>query len=58
MDEATLASRYVAYIAALNERRFDDLDEFVHDRLTYNDKPITRQQYRDSSPATSPPYLT
>jgi predicted ester cyclase len=24
-----------------------DLDQFVHDELTYNDKPMTRRQYRD-----------
>lgn len=37
---------YRAYLAALNERRFDDLAEFVHDELTYNDAPMTRRQYR------------
>jgi len=42
-----LADRYAAYLAVLNERRFDDLDQFVHHELTYNDEPITRQQYRD-----------
>jgi predicted ester cyclase len=37
---------YRAYIAALNERRLDDLDRFVHDRLTYNGEEWTREQYR------------
>jgi steroid delta-isomerase-like uncharacterized protein len=38
---------YRAYLAALNERRFDDLAEFVHDELTYNGSPLTRAGYRD-----------
>jgi steroid delta-isomerase-like uncharacterized protein len=42
-----LENVYHAYLAALNERRFDDLAEFVHDELTYNDAPMTRAQYRD-----------
>jgi predicted ester cyclase len=31
----------------LNERRFDELTAYVHDGLTYNDAPMSRQQYRD-----------
>ena len=38
---------YRDYIAALNDRRLDDLDRFVHDRLTYNGEAWTRQTYRD-----------
>jgi predicted ester cyclase len=38
---------YRAYLAALNERRFDDLAESVHDELTYYEAPKTRRQYRD-----------
>ena len=37
---------YRDYIAALNERRLDDLDQFVHDRLVYNGEEWTREQYR------------
>ena len=37
---------YRSYIAALNDRRLDDLDRFVHDRLTYNGERWTREQYR------------
>jgi predicted ester cyclase len=37
---------YRDYIAALNARRFDDLDRFVHDRLTYNGEEWTREKYR------------
>ena len=36
---------YRAYLDALNGRRLDDLDQFVHDQVVYNDRPITRQQY-------------
>jgi predicted ester cyclase len=42
-----LETRYLAYLDALNDRRFGDLDGFVHDRLTYNDKALTRRQYAD-----------
>jgi steroid delta-isomerase-like uncharacterized protein len=44
---AALENRYRAYLNALNERRLDDLAEFVHDELTYNGEPLTRGQYRD-----------
>ena len=37
---------YRSYIAALNERRLDDVDQLVHDRLTYNGQPWTRERYR------------
>lgn len=36
---------YRAYLDALNERRLDDLAEFVHDQLVYNDRTISRQEY-------------
>ncbi|GIM93854.1 ester cyclase [Paractinoplanes toevensis] len=42
-----LESIYREYLAALNERRLDDLNRFVHDELTYNGEPMTRGQYRD-----------
>jgi steroid delta-isomerase-like uncharacterized protein len=47
MTDDELADHYRAYLTALNERRFDDLGDFVHDELTYNDKPITRRRYAD-----------
>lgn len=47
MAAADLASRYREYLAALNERRLDDLVHHVHDELTYNDEAMTRQEYRD-----------
>jgi predicted ester cyclase len=37
---------YRAYLAALNDRRLDDLDQFVHDRLVYNGAEWTRERYR------------
>ena len=39
--------RYLEYIAVLNERRFDDLPEYVAPRLTYNDEPLTCAQYQE-----------
>jgi predicted ester cyclase len=42
-----LESRYREYLAVLNERRLDDLAHHVHDELTYNGEPMTRQQYQD-----------
>jgi predicted ester cyclase len=47
VTKADLEAHYLAYIAALNDRRTGDLAEFVHDELTYNDEPITRRQYQD-----------
>lgn len=46
-DETDLEARYRAYLTVLDERRFDDLVHHVHDELTYNDEPLTRQQYAD-----------
>jgi predicted ester cyclase len=40
-----LEELYRAYIDALNGRRLDDLDQFVHDQVVYNDRSISRQQY-------------
>lgn len=40
-----LEDAYRAYIDALNGRRLDELDQFVHDQVVYNDRPISRQQY-------------
>ena len=37
---------YRDYIAALNDRRLDELDRFVHDRLGYNGAQWTREDYR------------
>lgn len=42
-----LEARYRAYLDVLNERRLDDLEQFVQDELTYNGAPLTRKQYQD-----------
>ena len=42
-----LETIYREYLAALNERRLDDLVRFVHDELTYNGEPMTRRDYQD-----------
>jgi predicted ester cyclase len=41
-----LKEHYLNYIAVLNERRFDDLKNFVADELVYNDAPMNAGQYR------------
>ncbi|MFG1606203.1 ester cyclase [Actinoplanes sp. NPDC049265] len=41
-----LSERYRAYLAALNERRLDDLVEYVQDELTYNGAALTRPEYQ------------
>ena len=47
MPHATLEATYLAYLDALNDRRFDDLVDYVCDELTYNDESLTRRQYAD-----------
>jgi predicted ester cyclase len=42
-----LETRYRAYLQTLNERRLDDLDQHVHDEITYNARPLTRREYQD-----------
>jgi predicted ester cyclase len=40
-----LEQTYRAYLDVLNGRRLDELDQYVHDQVVYNDTSITRQQY-------------
>jgi predicted ester cyclase len=47
MTNADLETRYRAYLDALNERRLDDLVDFVQDELSYNGKTMTRRHYQD-----------
>jgi len=47
MTNDDLEVRYRAYLDALNERRLDDLVDFVQDELSYNGKTMTRRQYQD-----------
>ncbi|MBC8091598.1 MAG: ester cyclase [Pseudonocardia sp.] len=46
MSSTPLRRHYLDYIAALNERRFDDLTNFVADELVYNDAPMSAGRYR------------
>ncbi|MEU4191640.1 ester cyclase [Kribbella sp. NPDC026611] len=45
MTHDNLESTYLAYLDALNARRFDALDRYVCDELVYNDRPLTREEY-------------
>jgi predicted ester cyclase len=47
MTNADLESRYRAYLDALNERRLDDLVDYVRDELSYNGETMTRRHYQD-----------
>ena len=40
---AELDQLYRAYLGALNERRFGDLGQFVHDEVVRNDQAMTSQ---------------
>ena len=42
MTEAELEAHYRGYISFLNERRVDELGEFVREELTSNGQPVTR----------------
>jgi len=44
MTHPGLEGHYRAYLAALDERRFDDLVDFVAGDLTYNGERMTRRQ--------------
>ena len=47
MTDADLEARYRRYLARLNDHRPDDLEEFVHEALTYNGRPMTRLDYQN-----------
>lgn len=46
MTTGDLAAVYQRYLQCLNERRWDDLHEFVHDELAYNSTPMSLADYR------------
>jgi predicted ester cyclase len=46
LSAVDLRTHYLNYIAVLNERRFDDLRDFVADELVYNGEPMSVGQYR------------
>jgi predicted ester cyclase len=47
MPEATTEQRYLGYLTCLNQRRFDDLAEFVHDPVTHNDRVLDVAEFAD-----------
>jgi len=51
----SLTATYLAYLDVLNERRFGDLAEFVHDEITYNDTTVIRQEFADMFAADTRP---
>lgn len=42
-----LETSYRAYLDTLNEHRLSDLDQHVHDQISYNSQPLSRRQYQD-----------
>lgn len=44
MSETDLHDFYRRYIAVLNARQFDALEDIIHDEVTLNGTPSTRQQ--------------
>jgi predicted ester cyclase len=47
MAEADREAHYRRYISYLNDRRVDELGEFVQEELAYNGKPMTRLDYQN-----------
>lgn len=47
MADSPLESIYRRYLEALNERRLDDLVDYVHDTVVYNARALTRRGYSD-----------
>ncbi len=47
MPNPDLREFYDHYIAALNARDFDVMDKFIHDEVTLNGKPVTRDDILD-----------
>lgn len=40
-----LRALYGEYIQSLNDRRLGDMHRFAHDEMTFNGKPVTRDEY-------------
>jgi len=47
MTENHVGDRYRGYLACLNEKRFGDLAEFVHDSVAHNDRMLTVVEFQD-----------
>ncbi|GAB7043824.1 MULTISPECIES: ester cyclase [Catenuloplanes] len=44
-DTTDLHEIYRDYIEAINNREFDRMHEFAHERLTFNGEPVSRDEY-------------
>ena len=40
-----LRTLYGEYIDAINDRRLGDMDKFFHDEMTFNDRPVRREDH-------------
>ncbi len=40
-----LRKLYGEYIDALNDRRLGEMDRFFHEEITFNGKPVSREDY-------------
>ena len=47
MADLDLEDRYRGYLACLNERRFEDLPDFVHDPVVHNDRTLHVTEFQD-----------
>lgn len=47
MADLDLEDRYRGYLACLNERRFEDLPDFVHDPVVHNDRTLHSTEFQD-----------
>ncbi len=47
MADVDLADRYRGYLTCLNERRFHDLPEFVHEPVVHNDRTLRIAEFQD-----------
>jgi hypothetical protein len=47
MTENYVGERYRGYLACLNEKRFGDLAEFVHDSVVHHDRTLTVVEFQD-----------
>lgn len=47
MTDFDREAHYRRYISYLNDRRVDDVQEFVNEELTYNGEPMSRIEYQN-----------
>ena len=47
MTQSHLGEWYRGYLACLNEKRFGDLAEFVHDPVVHNDRTLAVAEFQD-----------